>query len=40
MFINLDTSHYSRVAPLFEPLSHNLSIAAVIKGNNNAWIYY
>lgn len=39
MFHKMETDPYARVAPLFEPLSHNLSITAVLKGKSQGWVY-
>jgi RimJ/RimL family protein N-acetyltransferase len=39
MFIKLEKDDFSRVAPLFSSLSHNLIIAAVIEGTSKGWVY-
>lgn len=39
MFTKLATNQYARVTHLFEPLSHNLSIAAALDGNSRGWVH-
>lgn len=39
MFAKMPQAHYSRVAPLFEPLNYNIEVPSILRGNTRGVIF-